>query len=309
MKYKTLDEAGLKPLREHLDLHIDKIHAHDADRDEHVHVTELTSQCPVGVYLKKRGEVTPDMNASKLRRFEVGHKIEDLAREALHEQIDHALQERFRANGFVIPSLNLKGTPDIPLRGSPYEMVEVKSIHPFALDAMAGRPHDHYVEQLNFYLGEAKKATKMEWIGRLFYLSLDGRTMEFIIEFDQALYDLTLAKATTMRDCLANETAPEPLPTFVEEVNKKGETVTRLNWKVQYCIGDGIHEYCEALLAGKPFPTTPMTDEERKRWIGRLEYKAKKATEEGKKIDKELAEASLEAAAPFDGILKTINPS
>lgn len=297
MKYRTLDEAGLKPLREHLDLHIDKIHAHDEDRDEHVHVTELTSQCPVGVFLKKRGVVKPDFNTSKLRRFEVGHKVEDLARESLSEQIDHALHERFRASGFVLPEFNLKGTPDIPLRGTPYEMVEVKSIHPFALDNMAGRPHEHYVEQLNFYLGEAKKATNMDWIGRLFYLSLDGRTNEFVIDFDQELYEETLSKARHMADCIKHERAPEPLPTYVEDINKKGEKVIKLNWKVQYCWSDGIHEYCEALLAGKQFPTEPMTEEARKKKISALEYQAKKQTDALTKADKAMADASLDASA------------
>jgi len=297
MRYRSLDEAKMKPTREYVDAHIDKLHADDPDREEHVHVTELTSQCPVGVYLRKLGVVRPDMNASKLRRFEVGHKIEDLVRESVSERIDQSLQERLRRDGLFWPDHNLKGTPDLILRGTPYECTEVKSIHPFALDAMAGRPHEHYVEQLNSYLGKLRETTQLDWIGRLFYLSLDGRTTEFVIDFDQELYDETLSKARYMAECIRTKTPPAPLPTYVQEVNKKGENVIKLNWKEQYCWSDGVHEYCDALLAGKPFPTTPMTEEARKKKIGQLEYQAKKKTDALQKLDKDLAEASLDASA------------
>lgn len=276
--YMSTDDAGVLPLRDYIDEYITIKHSRDEDRTKHIHVTDL-SRCPVGVYLEKLGIVKSDINTSKLRRFEVGHQVEEVVREALSKRgvVDEVLYKELKENGLEWKELGMKGTPDIPLKGN--EIVEVKSIHPFALDAMEGKPHEHYIEQLNLYLGKIQEMTGKKWTGRLFYLSLDGRTNEYVVSYDLELYKSSLMKAQSLREAIDNKRPPTPLPEYEVKTTKRG-TVVKTSWKVTYCIGDGVHEYCSATLKGEPFPNTPMGEEDRKRWQGRMEYQAKKLTEE-----------------------------
>lgn len=257
-------DSKLLPLTDRLDKYVESIHANDEDRTKHIHVTDL-SRCPVGVFLEKTGVRKGDAGVGKLRRFEVGHQVEEFVRRALDAAgiISKEIPPKQRLEW---PDFNLVGTPDLFVNDKGVlAVVEVKSIHPFALDNMGGKPHPHYVEQLCLYLDRFT-----DHIGRLLYVSLDGRTEEYVIKYDKQIADAAKDKAKILAEAVKSGVRPPLLPYLVEDVDKKGNVVWKLDWRVKYCIQSGIHELCDPErheTLGFPDPDS---------WVRKEEYQAKK---------------------------------
>lgn len=253
--------------------YVKKLHEDDEDRTRTLHVTDITSRCPVGVVLEKAGKVVAVKGSGKQLRFEVGHIVEELTRKALKEAgVIHKGQKK----QYSWPELNMTGTPDIGIvDGKQHILVEVKSIHPNALDKMDGKAHPHYIEQLQVYLSEYRKEFP-EAVGKLFYLSLDGRTAEFSMAYDQAIVDGVMKRAAILDQCLKEEKRPSLLPYFVQEPDRRnGGFKWQLNWKAMYCLLDGIHEHCDPAL------WTALEPEDADKMVAKLQYQAKKANDNG----------------------------
>ena len=252
-------------------------HKDDPDRTKHLHVTDVTGRCPVGVVLEKAGIVTKsDTGTGKLMRFEVGHITEEFVKQAIkHAGLLHKKQKML----YKWPKLNMVGSGDVRIIGD--VLAEVKSIHPMALDKMDNnperkvKPHEHYVEQLMLYLSKERKKNP-NITGQLFYFSLDGRTQEFVIPYDQEVVDKVLRRAKVLNDCIKLGKRPSLLKNFVQEYDKRsGGVKWVLNWKVKYCMTDDIHQHCDPKLWEALAPETS------EQMIGKLEYQAKKANDNG----------------------------
>lgn len=253
------------------------LHEDDDDRTKHLHVTDVSSRCPVGVVLEKAGMVKKnDIGTGKLMRFEVGHITEDYVKKA----IKHAgLLEKTQKVKYVWEELNLVGTPDVRVMGD--ILLEVKSIHPFALDRMDAnpegvvKPHTHYVEQVQMYL-EKERLSRPNVVGQLFYFSLDGRTSEHVIEYNQEIVDSVKRRAAVLNECINTRKLPTLPKYFVQEYDKRTKGMKwGLDYRVKYCILDGIHQHCDKKLYAAMEPNTPD------QFVSKIEYQAKKANDSG----------------------------
>lgn len=236
---------ALLPLRTYYDQMLQKNHASDEDRTRNLHVTDL-NRCPCGVWLEKTGrfkrnEGESGDNESRLRRFEVGHTIEAEVGKSL-SLAGLVVGEHTRLEW---PEYNMVGSLDRLLcEGGQYTVVEIKSIHPFALDKMVDsvtkkmKPHEHYVEQLMLYM-EKLKVKYPNIKGKLFYFSLDGRTAEFDIEYDGVVIAKAHAKAKALHEAITKGIRPEAAPDLVQENGKWS-----VNWKAKYCQANGSHNLC-----------------------------------------------------------------
>jgi hypothetical protein len=113
-----------------LDKHIENIHRDDEDRTLRVHVTDVTSKEPCCVFNIKTGRAVEHRENAPgvLRRFEAGHKIEELTKEALFANGWKPLPEDKVQMEW--PDCDMVGTPDIVAldpNGVP-TLIEVKSI-------------------------------------------------------------------------------------------------------------------------------------------------------------------------------------
>lgn len=273
------------PIRNIVDEYIEHIHKDDQDRTKHLHITDVTARCPVGVWLEKTGKASGEVGVGKKRRFEVGHEIERLVVKAIKHKgflIDDAHKKKLEW-----PEYNMVGEADVPMKEDDQTyLIEVKSIHPNALDNMDRDedhkiiPHPHYVAQLQMYM-EKYNFTYPDIIGRLFYISLDGRTLEVEVKPDPEIVARVSERAQKLHECITTNKRPEPLQTYIQKKNRKGVMTWYLNWKVQYCISDGLHYHCNP--EGRPSDLVAMLEREditmeefNKKWIGKLTYKAKK---------------------------------
>lgn len=254
--------------------YVKDVHADDEDRTKHLHVTDVTGRCPIGVVLEKAGVIKREPTTpGKAMRFEVGHKIEDFAREGLEHAGIACKNQKMK---FKWPKYNMVGTPDIGIVEEGQEvLVEVKSIHPNAFSQMKGKPHVHYVEQLMIYLEKYRKLKgKKDAYGILLYISLDGCTEEFLVEYDPKMVKRIKARAAVLHNCIEKRLKPTQTDYFKLEDGPKGP-VWKLDWKIKYCFTDGIHQHCDKTLWEQLDPDSP------KQMVGKLEYQAKKATEKG----------------------------
>lgn len=223
-----------------LDKHVENIHKGDEDRTLKIHVTDVTGRPACCVFQEKTGRAVADRGnrPGQLRRYEVGHKIEDFVVTALFENgwtplPEHKVQMEWA-------DCNLVGTPDVVALdpdGVP-TLIEVKSTHPMALDHMKGKPHPHYAEQVNLYAHKLIEKYPNLQI-KLFYLSLDGRTQQNEIFYDAFLAERTLQAAKTIN--LAIQTN-SPIIAESDIVQEDGKY--KANWKVKYSVADGVHQHC-----------------------------------------------------------------
>lgn len=223
-----------------LDKHVENIHKGDEDRSLRLHVTDITGRPHCCVFQEKSGRATANRGdkLGKLRRFEVGHQMEAFVVTALFENGWKPLPEHKVQMEWA--DCNLVGTPDVIALdpdGVP-TLIEVKSIHPMALDQMKGKPHDHYVQQLNVYghrLIEKYPNLQM----KLFYLSLDGRVQQNDIFFDAAMAQKTLNDAKTLNLAVQTSSPLVAEPNIIQEDGKY-----KPNWKVKYSMADEVHQHC-----------------------------------------------------------------
>lgn len=244
--------------------HIKAEEAKKPSRNNHLHVTDL-SACPVGVWLTKTGQfVDHKDNDSKLRRFDAGKAIEHRVIEAYkHAGILKAEQVEL-----TWPEYNMVGSADavIEEEGQLW-LVEIKSIHTFGIDHLyrENKVHDHYLQQIMLYWSKLKE-TYPTMKARIYYEALDGRTFEREIDYDSKIVAAGLEKAKNLFSCIATNTRPEPLPTFVKENDKNV-----LNWRVMYCISSGCHYLCDPNNALSPEPD---------KWVSKLKYQAIKSNKQ-----------------------------
>ena len=250
------------------DYRVEHIKAKDAerpDRNEHLHVTDLNS-CPIGVWLQKTGRARPEINESKLRRFDAGHNIE----ERVIEAYKHAEVLKDEQVGVSWEEYNMVGSADAIIDdGHGLWLVEVKSIHTYGISHLyrSNKVHDHYLEQIMLYWSKLKQRPeyKDKLGARIYYEALDGRTFEQKIEWDEQICLDALKKAERLHQAISANEPPEGLETFVEENGKM-----KLNWKVKYCIESGMHYKCATYTAEDVLSIEPA------KWISKLEYQAKK---------------------------------
>jgi CRISPR/Cas system-associated exonuclease Cas4 (RecB family) len=243
-------------INEILDRHIEKIHENDEDRSLKIHVTDLF-RCQSGVFYEKTGVVGGEKTErlALIRRFEVGHRMEELVVDALRDTegikfLPENKEQIVFEDGLMV------GTPDVValVNGKPV-LIEVKSTHPFAFDAMKGKPHAHYIEQTMLYLHKLREIYP-EMTALLFYISLDGRVAQFDVPYSLEVVNKLLDRARTLKHALETGVPPEPAPDIVIE-----DGVRKKNWVASYCVKDGTHKFC----LGEP----ELTE-------GKWEYRVKK---------------------------------
>lgn len=229
------------------------------DRNKHIHVTDL-SKCLSGVFYEKTGQSVPEMNDSKLRRFDAGHNIEERVIEAY--RFAGVLKEE---QVFVEwPEYNMIGSADAIIEeDGQLWLVEVKSIHNYGINYLYkdNQVHEHYIEQVMLYFSKLKEQYP-DLKARIYYEALDGRTFEQEIEYNQEVVDKALMKATLLAKALEEGVAPEPPETYVHE---NGKWV--LNWRVMYCWESSSHYLCEPDKVLDPDPT---------KQVNKLKYQATK---------------------------------
>lgn len=223
-----------------VDKHIENLHAKDEDRSAQLHVTDITGRAHCCVFQEKTGRATAnrDDRPGQLRRFEIGHVMEAFVSTALFENGWTPLPEH--KEQITWDDCGLMGTPDVVAldpNGVP-TLIEVKSTHPMALDNMKGKPHAHYVEQVNLY-GHRLIEKYPNLCIKLFYMSLDGRTLQFDINYDAQMAEKTLNDARTI--ALAIKSG---MPIKAEDPIVYEDGKYKPNWKIKYSIADGVHQHC-----------------------------------------------------------------
>lgn len=252
----------MKPTREYRIEHINSLKEQEPDRTKHLHVTDL-SACPVGVWLQKTDQAKAELNESVLRRFDAGHAIEERVIEAYkHAKVLVISQVPVMWNEY-----NMVGSADAIIKeGNQHWLIEIKSIHTFAIDHLykEDKVHAHYEQQVMLYWSKLKEIYP-DLKARIYYEALDGRTFEKEIQYDPEVVTKALDKAKGLHECIINNKKPEKSPEFLLEDDK-----WKLDWRTKYCIDSGIHYKCDE---------NPLSSDS-KSWINKLTYKAKKLNQQ-----------------------------
>ena len=257
---KTVALDDMKPIRELRIDHIKWENEQKEDRTKHIHVTDL-ARCLSGVWQEKTGRATPDLNESKLRRFDAGHAIESRVVEACK----HAGILKDTQGSLNWPELNMVGSYDLLIQDPEDGQVwlgEVKSIHNYGITHLykSNKVHEHYKEQINLYLNKLREEYP-NIKAFIYYEALDGRTYQAEVDYDIKIVDEAKRKAKILHKAIETDIMPYHPETFIQENGKWS-----LNWRVKYCIQSGMHYQCD------PEPLHPEPD----KWINKLEYQAKK---------------------------------
>lgn len=224
-----------KTIIDSLDEYIADIHKDDEDRAKHLHVTDL-SQCPAKVWLQKTGKWQPEPSVAKIRRFEVGHQIEEFITVGLLGKDYEELPENKQQMEWK--KLNLVGTPDILAKrksdGVPV-LIEVKSSHPFKFDKMGNGADKHHEEQIMIYANKLlKDYPNLELY--IVYFSLDGRMLQHKIKYNPNVVTDAFLRAMSLNEHIKNDTMPKPADNVMFE---DGKWVP--NWRARYNVLDGVY--------------------------------------------------------------------
>lgn len=167
------------------------------------HASSL-AQCPRAQYMMRVGiEPVVKPTASKVLRWEVGHKIEEAIRPYL-ENLYPNLGSNHR-----IKSMNLDFTGEYDnYNHDTKELIEIKSVHPFALKHLEkeGEPHPHYqLQQHGYVLLLRGEVEAINYI----YIGLDGYIMTFRTEVKDDYIENVKTRLKILNKAWKNKVPPE----------------------------------------------------------------------------------------------------